>query len=413
MLLNAQQITTLLQVSRELAGVGRPAQALGFLLDAVVDLTNSDAASVLEYDESIASLRFASLMPPQLRRSLEGVSVPVQGSIAGLAFREKRPVLVSNVAESPHRFKGIDYLSGYQTHSVVAVPILLRNEALGVLEALNKRDGSDYTGDDVAILEALASQVAFFLENQRLRQVVQKNQEDTERLNRMKSDFIAITSHELRTPLGLILGHSTFLREIIDQEYHDQLDTIVRNATRIKEIIESTTSVNNVQTGTALVHRESVSVRKIIQDAVETLSEDARRKKLNFRVEIGRSDLWVEGDAEKIGIILSNLIKNAITFTNENGHVLILAEQIPGYVKVSVIDNGIGIPAADMERIFERFYQVESHLTRRHGGMGLGLSVAKMLVELQGGKIWVESVEGKGSNFTVLLPMQAKIEAKA
>ena len=119
----------------------------------------------------------------------------------------------------------------------------------------------------------------------------------------------------------------------------------------------------------------------------------------------GRVELLVEGDASKISIALSNVVRNALDFNNPGGHVSILAGQIPGFVKISVIDDGIGIPAKDLPHVFERFYQVESHLTRRHGGMGLGLSVAKVMTELHGGRISAESVEGQGSNFTILLPV--------
>jgi signal transduction histidine kinase len=115
--------------------------------------------------------------------------------------------------------------------------------------------------------------------------------------------------------------------------------------------------------------------------------------------------LVVEGEEGKIAIILSNLIKNALAFTDPGGHIAVAAERVPGYVKVTVVDDGIGIPVSDLPRIFERFYQVEGHLTRKHGGMGLGLSVAKAMVEMHGGRISVESAEGKGSIFTVLLPV--------
>ena len=101
------------------------------------------------------------------------------------------------------------------------------------------------------------------------------------------------------------------------------------------------------------------------------------------------------------------MVKNAIVFTDPGGHIFIVAGRIPGYIKISVSDDGIGIPARDLPHIFERFYQVESHLTRKHGGMGLGLSVARVMVELHGGHIWAESLEGKGSNFTLLLPVNA------
>ncbi len=138
---------------------------------------------------------------------------------------------------------------------------------------------------------------------------------------------------------------------------------------------------------------------------IDTFQEEAQKKGVSLRADTGQDDLLVDGDASKITIALGNLVKNAITFTNQGGHVFIVAEKIPGHVKVSVIDDGVGIPPRDLTRIFERFYQVESHLTRKHGGMGLGLSIAKVMVELHGGRIWVESVEGKGSNFTFVLPI--------
>ncbi len=115
--------------------------------------------------------------------------------------------------------------------------------------------------------------------------------------------------------------------------------------------------------------------------------------------------LEVEGDASKIAIVLGNLVRNAITFTDPGGHIFVVTEWVTGHVKVSVIDDGVGIPAKDLPHIFERFYQVESHLTRKHGGMGLGLAVVKVMVEMHGGRIWAESVEGQGSNFTFLLPL--------
>ena len=105
-----------------------------------------------------------------------------------------------------------------------------------------------------------------------------------------------------------------------------------------------------------------------------------------------------------MGIALGHLIKNAITFCGEDGNVSVVVEAIPGYIKISIIDDGVGIPEKDLERIFERFYQVEGHMTRKHGGMGLGLSVAQMMVEMHGGRIGVESEVGVGSTFSILLP---------
>jgi signal transduction histidine kinase len=138
---------------------------------------------------------------------------------------------------------------------------------------------------------------------------------------------------------------------------------------------------------------------------MDSFHQQAQKRNISMRTELGQGDLIVQGDAPKISIALSNIVQNAILFSNPNGRVLITAEQIPGYIKVSVIDDGIGIPTKDLPHIFERFYQVESHLTRKHGGMGLGLSVAKVMIEMHGGRIWADSVEGKGSNFTFILPV--------
>jgi signal transduction histidine kinase len=165
--------------------------------------------------------------------------------------------------------------------------------------------------------------------------------------------------------------------------------------------------MDNVQSGTASIRRKSVSIKRVVEEVCDSFSEEAGKKGVALRTDIGEGNLLVEGDPVKFNLALGNLVKNAITFTDTNGHIVIVAEQIPGYVKVSVIDDGIGIPLKDLPHIFERFYQVESHLTRKHGGMGLGLSVSKVMIEMHGGRIWVESVEGKGSNFIFLLPLDA------
>jgi signal transduction histidine kinase len=249
------------------------------------------------------------------------------------------------------------------------------------------------------------------MQNDILEKNIMSSQEEARDLDKLKNEFIAITSHELRTPLGLILGHATFLRELVGNDFQEQVDAIIRNASRLKEIIESLSSVDNFETGGSLVRSRRVSVARIIEDVSSSFREMAINKGITLKTEVpeGR-ELWVDIDGGKISIVLSNLLKNAITFTNEGGQVIVRGEQKPEYVTVTVQDNGLGIPVKDMPRIFDRFYQVESHLTRRHGGMGLGLSVAKVMIEMHGGRIWAESKEGEGSTFTFLLPANKKKE---
>jgi signal transduction histidine kinase len=192
---------------------------------------------------------------------------------------------------------------------------------------------------------------------------------------------------------------------MLGQDYYEHLDAIIRNAARLKEIIENLSNVDNYQSGAARLRQRQVSIVQVVEDVVASFQEMAKQKGVKLKKQLDKAELLVDGDGGKIAIALSNLVKNAITFTDKGGQVLVKAGLVQGYVQVSVIDNGLGIPAHDMPRVFERFFQVESHLTRRHGGMGLGLSVAKVMIEMHGGRIWAESVEGKGSNFTFVLPL--------
>ncbi|MBW7919752.1 MAG: GAF domain-containing sensor histidine kinase [Anaerolineales bacterium] len=375
------------------------------VVEEVCELTSSESASILRYESGTDNLLFIAAPPEQLQ-FLRGVQVPLEGSAAGWVFRHAEPLLVQNTAHDKRHYKEVDRLTGARTRSILAAPLMFRGGPLGVLEAVNKRKG-EYTEEDIAVLETLAALAAFSIHESELQKQIERLQAETSSLERLKADFIAIASHELRTPLGLILGHATFLRELTDKKYHEQLDLIIRNATRLKEIVDNLSSVDNYQSGAARVRQKQVVMTRLAQDVVESFHEEARRKGVDLRLAAPSSPLTAEGEAGKIEVALSHLVRNAITFTESGGHVLVSVETVPGYVKVSVADDGIGIPASDLTRVFERFYQVENHLTRRYGGMGLGLSVAKAMVEMHGGRIWAESVEGQGSRFIFLLPINA------
>ena len=377
------------------------------LLSAAVELTESETASILDYDSEIQELRFA-VVPWYHREALKMVGVPVEGSVAGLVIQERQPQVIADVSQDTRHFVAADRLSNFKTRSILAVPLFYRSRVIGVFEALNKTGESTYSEDDTLIMETLASLAVMAMQNDLLERRIQTSYEEVTELDRLKSDFIAITSHELRTPLGLILGHATFLREVLGDTHFEQLDSIIRNATKLKDIVENLSNVDNYQSGAARIRQSKISMREVIEEITATFMAAAAEKSITLQVDTGGNELLMEGDATKIGIALSNLIKNAITFTNTGGQVHISAEAVPGHVKVSVRDDGVGIPAGDVPRVFERFFQVESHLTRRHGGMGLGLAVAKAMIEMHNGRIWAESVEGKGSNFTFLLPVDVQ-----
>lgn len=398
----------LFEITRNLSASVDLETYLQSILSAATELTESESASLLEYDEVSQEFTF-KFVPWFHRDAIKTARVPLSGSVAGWVFLNITPLAIDDVPNDTRHYSKIDDLVGFTTKSLLGVPLILHGRPIGVFEVFNKH--SNYTEEDILIVETLASLASTALQNDLLEKNIMSSQDEARELDKLKNEFIAITSHELRTPLGLILGHATFLRELVGNDFQEQVDAIIRNAARLKEIIESLSSVDNYETGGSLVRSRKVSVGRIIEDVSASFHEMAKSKGIALKTEIpnGR-ELWVDVDGGKIAIVLSNLMKNALTFTNEGGQVIVRGEQKPEYITVTVQDNGVGIPAKDLPRIFDRFYQVESHLTRRHGGMGLGLSVAKVMIEMHGGRIWVESKEGEGSTFTFLLPANKKAD---
>ncbi|HET9905720.1 MAG TPA: GAF domain-containing sensor histidine kinase [Anaerolineales bacterium] len=394
----------LLEVVRGLTTAPDLEAFLQSIISEATELTNSELASILEYDETAEELRFLAVHWFQ-RDMLRPLGVPLEDSAAGWVYRKGQPLIIQDVKVDKRHFKVIDRVTKHVTHSLAAVPLMVRGEVVGVLEALNKKDDAHYTEEDLTILATLAALAAQAIKNATLQRKVKAATIELAELERLKADFIAITSHELRTPLGLILGHATFLQELTGSEYTEQLDTIIRNATKLKDIVENLSDVDNIQSGAARVRSQKASLAKLAEDVISSFQEEANSRNITLKLEKGESPYEIDADGGKVSIALSNLVKNAIQYTDSGGRVLVKLEEDSGYFKVAVKDEGIGIPARDLPRVFERFFQVESHLTRRYGGMGLGLTVAKAMIELHGGRIWAESEVGKGSTFTFLLPV--------
>ena len=186
-------------------------QFLQRLTTAAMDLTSSASASVMEFDKSSNSLRFVA-GPWFWQQLLKDFLVPLDESIAGWVFANNRLQVIQDVTKDPRHFKAVDQITNFTTSSLLAVPVAYKGNTIGVLEIVNKVDSTHYTEDDVTILEILALYAAMALWNSSLEEQIKNTRNEFADLDRLKSNFIAITSHELRTPLGLILGHATFLK---------------------------------------------------------------------------------------------------------------------------------------------------------------------------------------------------------
>ncbi len=230
-------------------------------------------------------------------------------------------------------------------------------------------------------------------------------------LDRMKSDFISIVSHELKTPLTSIKGFVRLLAagrvgEVNEKQLH-YLEIVTQQTESLTELINDLLDLSRIESGIIEVRREPVQLREVIREVLQGLENLAREKEVALVEEVPAGMPTVSGDAYRLAQVFTNLIHNAIKFTPPGGEVRVEGEGDGGRCLVRVRDSGMGIPPQDLEKIFDKFYQVDSSSTRQQSGTGLGLCISRQLVEAHGGEIRVESELGKGSTFTVSLPVHA------
>ncbi|MPM98554.1 Sensor histidine kinase WalK [bioreactor metagenome] len=229
----------------------------------------------------------------------------------------------------------------------------------------------------------------------------------------MKTEFLANISHELRTPLNVMLSGLQLLEmhknkgDIMfkDEELMEKAYYVKQNGYRLLRLINNLIDVTKIDSGFFHLQLETKNIVEVIEDITLSIGEYMKQKGINLIFDTNEEELYISIDTDKIERIMLNLLSNAIKFTPEDGTILVTVNCSDHLVKVSVKDDGIGIPRAMQKEIFNRFTQVDSSLHRNKQGSGIGLSLVKSLVELHKGKIYVESLEGKGSTFTFELPV--------
>lgn len=383
-------------------------QLLSVIMDHAAEITNATTASVMLYDHKKDELTFvASTTSDPIANDLLNTPVPIEGSLAGTVLREQRAVVVDDVAADARHFRGTDMATGFLTHSLLGVPMRYRDRVIGVLESINKREGR-WSDADRRNLLVLASQAAVAIENARLVEQLQRAFDELNQLDKLKNDFIAIASHELRTPLSVVLGYATFLKEDAQGEISAHADAVLNSALRMRNLIEDMTNLRYLKLGEAELEREHIPLSAIFKAAQADVESMAEAKGHTLRVEAPDMSTIVVVDRIKIGMALTNLLYNAIKFTPSGGEITLGYKRRPREVWIIVRDTGVGIPQDQLDRIFEEFHQVEDHMTRRHGGLGIGLSIARALVEAHGGRLWAESDgHNRGSTFYIGLPLSA------
>lgn len=227
-------------------------------------------------------------------------------------------------------------------------------------------------------------------------------------LDRMKSEFVNTVSHELRTPLTSIMGYLSLIMHEqagpVQPQQKEFLEVVLRNTSRLSNLINDVLDIQRIESGRSPLQRKPVSLPRIVQQAADTFRMAAEQKGLAFKVTLPKDDLMsVSGDPERLMQIVSNLLSNAVKYTPQ-GSVNVAVTGAAGSVVLTVEDTGVGIPASEQQRVFEKFYRGENKYARKAGGTGLGLSIVKELVEEHGGKLKLESDPDKGTRFTVTFP---------
>ncbi len=385
------------------------APLLRYIMDAAADISDAASASILLMDENTQKLNFmafTSEIEDQYGQSLKRIPVPLNQSIAGEVVLEDKVLVVNDVAQYPRHYSQADAASGFQTQSLLAVPMRVRQRVIGVLEAVNKKNGQTWTEDDVFYLEILSAQAAVAIENASLVARLTDAYDELSQLDKLKNDFIAVASHELRTPLGVVLGYASFLKEEVTGETYDHAMAILNGAMRIREILEDMTNLQYLNVGEAELEREIIPVAEVMLNALNNVKafSDERGHRLHYSAP--PATLQAALDRVKVEMALTNVLNNAIKFSPDKSFVELSYDQHAGEIWLIVKDNGIGIEADQFKRIFQAFYQIEDHMTRRQNGIGLGLAIAKGVIEAHGGRIWVESPGlNQGTTFVLSLPV--------
>jgi signal transduction histidine kinase len=265
-----------------------------------------------------------------------------------------------------------------------------------------------FTDKQIDLVTTFADQAGIAIENVRLFDEIQDKSRQLEEASQHKSQLLANMSHELRTPLNAILGYAELMTDGAYGEPSEKMLGILKrleaNGKHLLGLINDVLDLSKIEAGQLVLELSDYCVQDIAQTVRSTLEPLAADKKLAFKLELAPDLPPGHGDGRRLTQVLINLVGNAIKFTDA-GEVAIKAEANNGAFQVSVRDTGPGISAADQAKLFQEFQQADNAITKKKGGTGLGLAISKRIIEMHGGRIWVESQSGRGSTFAFTLPV--------
>jgi signal transduction histidine kinase len=347
-------------------------------------------------------------MPPGLHEQMLNVRFePGEGTTVGRAALGGQAVQIVDAQTDPgYALAGPMKEAG--VHTMLGVPLLREGNPIGVI-ILGRTTVRPFTDKQIELVQTFADQAVIAIENVRLFDEIQDKSRQLEVASQHKSQFLANMSHELRTPLNAILGYTELMADGIYGELPEKtmgvLKRLESNGRHLLGLINDVLDLSKIEAGQLVLELTDYSLEDIAQTVRSTLEPLAADKKLAFKVEVAAKMPAGHGDGRRLTQVVINLVGNAIKFTDA-GEVVITAGANDGSFKVSVRDTGPGISTADQAKLFQEFQQADNAITRKKGGTGLGLAISKRIIEMHGGKIWVESQVGQGSTFSFMVPVR-------
>ena len=399
------QLKRLVELSMTLNSTLDLDDLLQLIITTAAELLDCEAASILLYDEKNPRLYFAAATDSNPARLAE-TPVPIDGSLAGTIFRTSQPLILNNAQQDPRHYSLVSDHIKFKVKTLLGVPMSIRERTVGVLEAVNKRGGL-FDERDIALLSVTAAHAAIAIDNTRLLQATQKALQRVKESDQLKSNFLSLASHELRTPLGIIIGYSTFLKEDTRGETSDLASQVLNAARRMRSLLDQMNNLGMLKSDGMVLRSERIAIQEVLTSACEDIREFASAQGQRIIFAFPEQPIYINVDHQKTSMAFSNLLDNAIRFSSQAGDITIGAVEDDDQVLVWVQDRGEGIPVDQLQKIFEEFFQVEAPYTRHYGGLGIGLTIAKGILEAQDGKIWAESEGvGAGTTLKVLLPIE-------
>jgi GAF domain-containing protein/anti-sigma regulatory factor (Ser/Thr protein kinase) len=409
-----RHLTALGEVGRAVSSTLDLKIVLKTIVDRAVELSGTDGGSIFYYRGGRFELGETTGLNEEAIARFRKLDIAEGQTGLGEAIAQRQPLQVPDIFQRPSNpLRDAAIEAGLRAGLVV--PLFGSEGPLGALVLQRRRPG-EFPSAVVSLMQSFADRSAIALENARLFEEIARKSRELEIASQHKSQFLANMSHELRTPLAAMLGYAELLEEGIYGALPEKLLPILTrirsNGKHLLGLINTILDISKIEAGQFKLNLSEYALGSIVETVMVATESLAATKKLAFKTEVAKGLPYGLGDEQRLTQVLLNLVGNAIKFT-DTGEVRIAAGAANGHFTLSVSDTGPGIPAEECERVFEKFRQVDSSNTRAKGGTGLGLAIAREIIEMHGGRIWVESRMGQGSTFRMELPVRAAAVAGA